>query len=299
MRRKEKIVGLEEAAEVIEDEMTVALGGWGPSLWPMAMIREIIRRGVRDLKLVSPPTSLNLDFLLGAGCVKKITTPYVGGETLIGIAPIYRRMVEEGLVDVWETGGGMLVAGLRAAILGLPFLPRRGGIGTSIPEVNPDLKIFEDPIRGEKLIAVPPIKPDVAIIHAAYSDPYGNIVHQGPRNIDRLLARASDSTIVEVERVIPHEMVKVDPSRTTIPSYNVDMVVRAPFGAHPSFCPGFYLIDREHLEKEYVPAARSWAKGDKEPFNEYLNKYVFEPKTHEDYLEVIGVKRLIKLMEGV
>lgn len=124
-----------------------------------------------------------------------------------------------------ECEEGILAAGLRAAAQGLPFLPWRGGVGTSLPDVNPDLKVIQDPIKGETLLAVPAIEVDVAILHAAASDAYGNVQHVGgPGWIDLFLQRAADRTIVQVEKVIANEDVRADPWATTIAG--TDAVVR-------------------------------------------------------------------------
>ena len=156
---------------------------------------------------------------------------YAGGGFGVAVAPSYRRAVEQGDVEVWECEEGILATGLQAAAQSLPFLPWRGGVGTSLPEVNPDLKVMSDPIGGETLIAVPPVKPDVTLLHAAASDPYGNVQHVGgPGWLDLYLHRAADRTVVQVERIIANEDVRANPWATTIAS--VDAVVRAPYGAH-------------------------------------------------------------------
>ncbi len=174
----------------------------------------------------------------------------------------------------------------------MPFLPWRGGVGTSLPEVNPDLKVFTDPISGETLIAVPPIKPDVAILHAAHADPYGNVQHLGgPGWIDLFMYRAADRTIVQVEKIIANEEVRADAWRTTIAG--ADAVVRAPYGAHPFYSRGYYIQDNDHL-REYAEAAGAGEEG---RLRAYLERYCREPASLGDYLERIGIKRLLALHE--
>ena len=167
----------------------------------------------------------------------------------------------------------------------------RGGVGTSLPEVNPDLKVFKDPIAGETLIAVPPIKPDVAILHAATADAYGNVQHLGGLGwLDLFMHRAADRTIVSAERIVPNEQIRADPWKTTIAE--ADAIVRAPFGAHPFHAQGHYVIDREHL-REYNQAASD----DAAALSAYLDDYCRNPATHADYLERVGIKRLLALYE--
>ncbi len=297
LKRKEVIIEEKEAASGIKDGMTIGIGGYVTSSHPMVIIRHIIRNGIRNLTVVGSGTGgLEVDILLGAGCVKKVITPYVGAEALCPIGPFFRAMAQRGEVDVWETEEAHYYAGLRAAGNLLPFQPvRAGGVGTSYPEINPDLKLFQDPIKGETLVAVPAISVDVALFHVAYADPYGNVQHEGSCWNDQALFRASNRAIVQVEKVISNEDLRRNPYKTTI--HGADAIIRAPYGSHPFASPGFYLEDRLHIN-EYTTAATAYLKkGNRGPFEAYLQKYVYGPETHADYLELIGFKRLLSLYE--
>ncbi len=288
--RRQRILDEAEAVNWIQDGMTIAVGA--PA--PMALLRQIIRRGVKNLTVVD--SGLSLDLLVAAGCVRKVVSYYAGGGFGVPVAPSFRRVVERGDLEVWECEEGILTTGLQAAAQALPFLPWRGGVGTSLPEVNPDLKVMQDPIRGETLIAVPPIKPDVALLHAATADAYGNVQHiGGPGWLDLFLYRAADRTIVQVERVIPNEEVRANAWATTIPG--ADAIVRAPYGAHPFYSRGFYVQDNAHL-RMYLEAATAAAQEHRpEALAQYLTRYCREPATLGDYLERVGVKRLLELYE--
>ena len=217
---------------------------------------------------------------------------YAGGGFGVPVAPAFRRAAERGEVVVWECEEGILTSGLEAAAKGLPFLPWRGGVGTSLPEVNPDLKVISDPIRGETLLAVPAIKPDVTLLHAAAADVYGNVQHcGGPGWLDLFLARAADRVIVQVEKIIPNEQVRADPWATTIA--RADVVVRMPYGAHPYYSRGYYLQDSALL-RDYVVAAEP---ADGAALEGFFTHYCREPASHGDYLERIGIKRLLGLHE--
>jgi glutaconate CoA-transferase subunit A len=288
-QRRERILDESAASQWIESGMTIAIGQ--PT--PMALVRSLIRRGVKNLTVID--AGFSLDLLIAARCVRKVVSYYTGGGFGNPVTPAFRRAAESGEIEVWECEEGILCAGLQAAAQTLPFLPWRGGVGTSIPEVNPDLKIFKDPINGETLIAVPPIKPDVAILHAAHADAYGNVQHiGGPGWIDLFMYRAADRTIVQVEKIISNEEVRADGWKTTIPA--ADAIVRAPFGAHPFYSRGYYVQDNDHL-REYNDAANSAARGNSELLDAYLNRYCREPATLGDYLERVGIKRLLALHE--
>ena len=284
--RSERLRDEQGALVLLADGMTIAIGE--PA--PMAMVRHIIRRGLRGLTVIA--SGLHLDMLIAAGCVKQAISYYAGGGFGVPVAPAFRRAVERGEVAVWECEEGILTSGLEAAGKGLPFLPWRGGVGTSLPVVNPDLKLMRDPIRGETLIAVPAIKPDVALLHAASADVYGNVQHcGGPGWLDLFLARAADCTIVQVEKIIPNEEVRADPWATTIG--RADVVVRMPYGAHPYYSRGYYLQDSALL-KDYVAVAEP---DERAALDEFLDRYCRVPATHADYLELIGIKRLLALHE--
>ena len=287
--RTSHVIDEVEAASRIEDGMTVAIG----SPTPMALVHQIIRRGLKDLTVID--VGLSLDMLIAAGCVRKVVSYYAGGGFGVPVAPAFRRAAERGEIEVWECEEGILTAGLQAAAQGLPFLPWRGGVGTSLPEVNPDLKVFTDPIRGETLLAVPPIKPDVTLLHAAVSDAYGNVQHVGgPGWIDLFMQRAADQTIVQVEKVVANEDIRKDPWATTIAG--ADAIVRVPYGAHPFYSRGYYVQDNAHL-KDYLDASTAAAKGDPAALAAYFARYCRGPATHADYLEQIGIRRLLELHE--
>jgi len=295
-KRKEVIISETEAVKEVEDGMTIAIGGMVSAGHPMAIIRQIIKKGVKNLIVVGAAASgLEVDLLIGVGAAKKVITSYLASETEAPIGPFFRAYAQEGKIDVWETDESTYYVALRAAAQMLPFLPSRAGVGTSFTEVNPDIKEFKDPIKGETLLAIPPIKPDIAFLHAAYADPFGNVQHIGTGFGDRAIYMAAEKTIVEVEKIVPNEDIRKNPALTSIPE--ADAIVRAPYGSHPFASPGFYLEDRKHL-REYVSAANFYLKDrDMSKFDAYLQKYIYEVDTHLDYLEKIGIKQLFSLCE--
>lgn len=288
--RESRLRDEEQAAALIESGMTIAIGE--PT--PMAMVRQIVRRGLRDLTVIG--SGLALDLLIAAGCVRKTIAYYAGGGFGVPVAPSFRRAAERGDIEVWECEEGLLTSGLEAAGKGLPFLPWRGGVGTSLPEVNPDLKVIEDPIAGETLIAVPAIRPDVAILHAAQADEHGNVQHHGgPGWIDLFYQRAATTCIVQVERIVPNELIRANPWATTIG--RSDVVLRMPWGAHPWYSRGHYVQDSAFLA-DYVAVASAAAEGgDRAALEQWLNTWCREPAIHPDYLERVGLKRLLALHE--
>jgi glutaconate CoA-transferase subunit A len=293
--RSSVLIGEEEALDLVEDGMTIAIGGFNTAAHPMLIVRGLIRRRRRGLRVIGGTIAgLELDLLLGAGVAEEVVTSSVTAEGLAAIGPFFRAAGETGSARIWEADEGILYAGLRAAGQGLPFAPWKAGVGTSLPELNPDLRVFTDPIGGEQLLAVPPLRPDVAFIHVARADRYGLGQHVGSGFGDRLLHRAAAKTVITTERLVANEEIRADPGATSIPY--ADAVVRAPWGAHPYSSPGHYLVDERHLG-EYVAAAEAARKGERGAFEAYLERFVSGPPSHVEYLEAVGLRRLLELEE--
>jgi glutaconate CoA-transferase subunit A len=294
--RHSHIVDIAAVTAEVRDGMTIGIGGFINSGHPMAVVRQLIRDGRRDLTVVGAASAgLEIDLLVATGVARKVVTPYVGAEGLVGIGPAFRRCAQRGELEIFELDEAHFYAGLRASAQRVPFNPWRAGLGTSLVEVNPALKVFADPINNEPLIAVPAIEIDVCFLHVAVADAYGNAQHNGSAYGDVAMSAASDKTFVSVERIVPSEYVRADPLRTTIDG--ATGVIRAPFGAHPYAAEGFYRPDEDHLRK-YIAAGEEWLRNDSRAvLEDYINYFVLEPKDHFDYLDRVGVRTLLSLDE--
>lgn len=288
-QRTRKVGTLQQAAALIKDGDTLAFGGIHSHNGPMALIREVIRQGTKSLKLIANVSAgMPADLLVGAGCVDTLTVCYVGLEHL-GMAPRYREAAEQGRIKIIDGDEIYYVLGLKAGALGLPFVPYPPGHeARDNPKREPTYQRTLDPYTGREIIVSPAIAPDVGIIHAARCDPYGNVVHLGSVVADDLIAKASRRTIVTAEEIVPLESIQADPKRTSIPGHYIDMVVKAPFGAHPLSCHGVYNHDEA--------AIRDYRDAD---IDAYLREYVFGPKDHFAYLEKFGIERLLNLRESL
>jgi glutaconate CoA-transferase subunit A len=295
-QRKSRIIDIEAALDNVKEGMTIAIGGFINAAHPMLVVRGLIRRKFRNLTIVGAASSgLEMDLLIAAGCAATVATPYISGEKLAPIGPAFRAAAESGKISVYELDEALYYCALRAAAQRVPFNPWKAGVGTSFPQVNPAIKEIDCPLTGEKLLAIPALNIDVAFLHAAVSDRYGNVQHNGHGYGDRAIAAAADLTFVQVERIVSNEEIKRDPIRTTVAG--ADGVIRAPFGAHPYSSPGFYTEDQAHI-KEYVTAATQWAKsGDDSAIKAYIDRYVMEPEDHVAYLERIGLRQVLSLNE--
>ena len=144
-------------------------------------------------------------------------------------------------------------------------------------------------------MTVPAIDIDVSLLHAAVSDVYGNVRHNGHGYGDRALAAAADVTIVSVEQLVSTEQIRADPLATTVAG--ASHIVRAPYGAHPFGSDGYYPPDRLAIE-EYVRAAGEWQRNsDRKALDAFVDEYVLAPGDGVEYLELIGIRRLLSLSE--
>jgi glutaconate CoA-transferase subunit A len=288
--QEDKRCVLTELLGHVNDGDTVAVGGGLSWREPMAALRELIRQGRSGLKVVGSAHGIDIDLLCGAGVVAASGESYVGFEQDFGMAPNYRRACEFGQVKVEDNCCYTLVQQLRAAISGLPFMPLRSVQGTGFEALHPEFKTMVCPYTGEKLVLVPALKPDVAILHAHFADRHGNLHIEGPPVADVLFAKASRKVVVTVEEIIEHE--ELARKGVTIPYFYVTAVCEIPYGAHPTSCYPNYAYDRQHTHHYY-----DQAKQGAEVFREnYLKPFLYQCPNHRDYLEAVGGRKRLNAL---
>jgi glutaconate CoA-transferase, subunit A len=283
---RDKRASLADAVSLIADGATVALGGGLSARLPMAQVRELVRQGRRGLHLVGSAHSIDVDLLVAAGAVRRCEESYVGFEQDLGLAPAYRQAAEAGTIEVAESCCATILAQLRAAEMGLPFLPVRGVRGSDIIRLHPEYAEITCPFTGETLVAVPALRPDVALLHAPAGDRYGNLHLEQPYVLDERFAAASRLVVATVDELVSTE--EVTAAGVTIPAHLVAAVTEVPYGAHPSSCYPRYAYDRAHL-REYVSAAQSGP----DDLDKYLGVYL--GGSEEDYRAAVGADRLAAL----
>ncbi|MDP8924941.1 MAG: CoA transferase subunit A [Chloroflexota bacterium] len=245
---------LAEAVATIEDGSVLALGGNTLHRAPAAAVHELVRQGRRGLELVKTAGAYDVDLLCGTGCASAVSAGFVGYENVFGLAPLYRRAVEGGRVEAREHACYTVIAGLRAAAQGVPFMPINALQGSDLPRAR-DFRTVRDPYSDREVVAVPAIVPDVALIHVHEADAEGNGRIVGSLFEDTLMVRAAKRVILTAERIVDGASFAEDPERTTIPGFLVDAVVEAPRGAWPTSCAGLYDYDEEYLGRLVAAAA--------------------------------------------
>ena len=239
----DKLCSMREAVGSLSDGEMIALGGNTLNRAPMEAVLEMIRRGLRRLKLVKTAGGLDVDLLCLGGCVESVDAGFISLETEYGLAQHYRRAVQSGTVIANEHACYTVISALRAGACGIPFMPVRGLQISDLRKVNDYFRDVMDPFSGEKLAAVKALRPDAAIVHAQKADSRGNALLEGPKYDDVLMTRAAKRVIVTAEEIVPEDWFAKGDVKADIPHFLVSHVVRARLGAFPGGCSGQYGPD--------------------------------------------------------
>ena len=240
---------------------------------PMALIRALIRRRVKDLHLLTVPIGgLAADLLIGAGAVKTLESAAVSlGEA--GPAPRFSEAVEGGALDMRDSTCPAIHTALQASEKGVDFMPLGGLVGSDLVDNRVDWKVVDDPLGrgGGPVVLLPAIKPDVAVFHSSRADTEGN-VWIGRRRELVTMAHAAAATLVTVEAVEDRDFLDDEATAAgTLPALYVTAIAEAREGAWPLALAGLYDADAEHI--------RAYARQAKTPdgFRGYLDRHVFAP----------------------
>jgi glutaconate CoA-transferase subunit A len=255
-----KVTTMREAlADHVHDGDLVAIEGF-TSFICFAAAHEIIRQGRRNLALCRMTPDLVYDQMIAAGCVRKLIFSYLGNPG-VGSLHCIRRAVEKGVprsLEIEEYSHFGMVARYMAGAARLPFFPLRSYLGTDQPKVNPHIQFVDSPYGDGPVAVVPPLNPDVAILHAQRADTKGNTQIWGLLGVQKEVAFAAATVIIVAEEIVDEAVIRSDPNRTVIPGMLVDAVVPEPFGAHPSYAQGYYDRDN-HFYLEWDRISRDEA----------------------------------------
>lgn len=234
----------EAIASHVRDGDTVCMEGF-THLIPFAAAHEVIRQGRGDLTVIRMTPDLIYDQLIGAGCVSRLVFSW-GGNPGVGSLHRLRDAVENGWprpIEIEEHSHAAMANAYWAGAAGLPLALFRGYLGSDLPEVNERIRFLEDPFTGERLAAVPAIRPDVTVIHAQRADREGNVLIEGIVGVQKEAALAARrSVVVTVEEVVD-DLRAPSYNSVILPSWSVDAIAEAPGGARPSYTHGYYSRD--------------------------------------------------------
>lgn len=305
--KKSKIVTLHEAIQEIQDGDSVFFGGIVEDRRPIAAVCEMVRQQKRNLVLLGT-CSMSGDILVGGGCLGAYRGCY-SSNGAFGISPNLKRWSEEGRLIIDDIGHLDLSLGLLASMAGSPFIATKSCLGTDV--LNPEYdnlpkvreiarskellpakkyQLMEDPFYDMGTVQLfPAIKCDVCICHVQQAGEEGTVRIDGSLTFDHFAVHGAKKVIITAEQVVSEEFLRRDPNRNQIPCTSVDMVVEAPWGAHPGQVYNFYDMD--------IPFLQDYAKhcATEEGFQQWADTWIYSTKNHEGYLDKLGAARLERL----
>ena len=286
---RDKVMSLEQAVSLVRDGDSVGIGGSTMSRTPMALIWALIRAGKKNLSCSRSIVSSDGDLLYASGVSNHIITSWFSQGILWGVSKVMRHHVETGKARYEEWSHMAVGMRFRAGAMGVPFMPIRSMLGSDVRGQRPEAREIDCPFTGEKLLLVPALNPHVALIHVQRCDAYGNAQIDGLQFMDIDLAMAADKVILTTERIVSNDQIRRAPDQTKIPFFAVDAVVETPFGCAPHECYGVYEPMMRHM-KYYVDLVN----GDPVAgMKEYLDRFVYSPKSWVEFLDRIGVEELL------
>ncbi len=238
------LVALAEGVrEIVRDGDSIAFEGF-THLIPFAAGHELLRQGRRDLELVRMTPDLLYEQLIGMGCARKLVFSY-GGNPGVGSLHRFRDAVENGWprpLELEEHSHAGMANRYAAGAADLPFAVLRGYAGTDLA-TRTNVAFVDCPFTGERLAAVPALKPDVAVVHAQEADRAGNVQLWGIPGVHKEALLAARRSLVTVERIV--EALEPRPGAVLIPGWAIDAVAVAPGGAWPSYALGISERDNQ------------------------------------------------------
>jgi len=273
----------EAVAELVRDGDAVALEGF-THLIPFAAAHEVIRQGRRDLTLIRMTPDLAYDQMIGMGCARKLVFSW-GGNPGVGSLHRFRDAVQKGWptrLEIEEHSHAGMANRYVAGASNIPFAVLRGYVGTDLPTVTPTIAPIQCPFTGEELMAVPALKPDVAIVHAQQADRRGNVAIWGITGIQKEAVLCARRSIVTVEEVV--DEVHPHPFQVVLPSVTVDAIAVVPEGARPSYAHDYYERDNGFYE------AWDSISRDRDRFTEWMQRHVMGTETFAEYLESVRIE---------
>jgi glutaconate CoA-transferase subunit A len=285
-----KVASMADAVrEIVRDGDAVAIEGF-THLISFAAGHEIIRQGKRDLTLCRMTPDVIYDQMIAAGVARKLVFSWLGNPGVGGLNAIRRRIeADPPELEIEEYSHFGMVARYTAGAAKLPFFPLRSYFETDLPKANPLIRELDSPYGNGKVYAVPPLNPDVAIVHAQRASAGGHTQVWGLLGCQKEAAFAAERVIVVVEELVSDDVIRADPNRTIIPGLIVDAVVVEPWGAHPSYVQGAYDRDNRFY-LDWDPISR-----DEAATQAWLDEWVRGVSGRGEYVEKLGAERMASL----
>jgi len=304
-----KFIDISEAAAMIKDGDQITFSGFTVWRRPMALVYEMVRQGKKNLHLFEVNGGTHTEVLAGAGAVKIWESCWVGHELYGKLGESIAAGQVAKTIIVEDYSHGQVVGRLMAGAYGLPFMPTAHAMGTDIlnPEYdmlkkaglrdgsNPKIPkhkylTYKDTFydMGE-LLLVPAANPNWALVYASMVGDDGIVRMNAQTYTDAEAIKAADKVIVIAEEIVPSDYLRRDPSMNLASGYEVDYIVPMAWGAHPTGSQGFYDVDATFIRNFYQASKKQ------ETFDAWAQEWIFGVKSHEEYLEKVGLTQLEKL----
>ena len=297
--KTDKIMSIKDAVgEFIKDGDVVFIGGFVQSI-PFGATHEIIRQKKSNLTVSSLAGTIDIDQMIGAGCIKNLISSYTWNP-IPKPAYCFRRSLEKGIphrVEFEEYSLLSLSYAYFAGSQNLPFIGTKTLLGTDFVTHRSHmgdnkLKIIESPFNGEKVCLIPPIKHDVGLIHVQRCDDQGNAQIWGMTGSTRYGINSCEKIVVCAEEIVDKNVIRQNPDHTIVPEFRVNAVVEEPWGCHPTAMLGYY--DRDFKFAALYAELSKTIEG----FERFLDEWVYGVKDRQEYLNKVGKERMERLSAG-
>lgn len=289
---EDKRITLKEAVKLVPDGAHLFWGGFGFQRPPMAFAYELVRQKKKGLTIYTCGSEMDIDILSGARVVSRYELAFYAIEG-IGLVPNIQRRIREGVIEIEDYSNLAMVLRFWGGALGVPFMPLKSMLGTDMLAKKrfreKKAEVISCPFTGEKVVLVPSVRPDFSIVHVSRVDREGNAQIDGIKGEDVEGARAGKKVIVMAEEIVDTEFIRSQPDQTVIPNIYVTHVVECPWGSHPMMVYNYYDYDMEHVRRYYdqCKTEEGWQK--------YLEDYILSVNGHVEFLQKMGIERLMKL----
>ncbi len=247
------LVGL---AAMVADGDTFGVGGHHFARLPIALLQAIIARRVSRLRYVSWAGGLPLEMLLEADAIASIDICFSSLD-IFGLPPRFRASAESGGVPVRDWTALAMIQALRAAEQNLPAMLFQLPAGSDMMALMPDARTVRDPLSGEAIGAVPPLRLDTVVLHAPRADESGNVEIIGAKALDWPMVGAAAKVLVTVDEIVPRGALAADGRQSILTRNQITAIALAPGGAWPASCLPFYVTDYAVLQAALEPATPS------------------------------------------
>ena len=217
VKKRNKVVSIEEAARKIEDGMRIMVGGFLGNGSAAGMLDALADKGLKGLTLICNDSGFagkGIARLIEGGCCRKLIASYIGA------CPESGRRMQTGELEVELVPQGTLAERIRAHGSGLGGVLTQAGVGTIVEEGKQKLNV-----DGRDYLLEKPLGADVALLGGSVVDRAGNVFYRrSTRNFNPSMALAADMVIVEAREIV--EVGEIDPDTVMTPGVLVDWIVQ-------------------------------------------------------------------------